>query len=100
MTNIENWPLWLQLLVGLPTLIGAFWTVIWTPKTRNGSYFTYGFLGYFALFYACFVSQSVPGYALVLLIALGAGLEPLFRRIRVDFKTAHYGKVGGVGLVR
>lgn len=33
-TNAEDWPLWLQIVVGVPNAVGLVWARIWIPKTQ------------------------------------------------------------------
>jgi hypothetical protein len=52
MTKFDHWPIWLQLLVGLPHaifLVIMIW--IWWPKTTRDWLFGLACFTYYALFY-------------------------------------------------
>jgi hypothetical protein len=52
MTKFDQWPMWLQLAVGLPHAIFlAVLAWIWYPKTTRDWLFGAGCLAYFLLFY-------------------------------------------------
>ena len=56
MTKLEDWPLWLQMLVGLPHAILAITLVwFWTPTGKQGWYWAVGLFAYLWLFYVAFV---------------------------------------------
>jgi hypothetical protein len=71
MTDPENWPRWLQILLFPPLLIGA--VSAWLPwaKTPKWRAMQVGFITYFYLFVIFFAWKSVIGYALVAVVALG-----------------------------
>jgi hypothetical protein len=56
MTKFDHWPMWLQLLVGLPHamfLAILFW--IWWPKTLRDWLFGAACFAYYVLFYLVFI---------------------------------------------
>ena len=56
MTKFDHWPMWLQLLVGLPHamfLAILFW--IWWPRTLRDWLFGAACFAYFVLFYFVFI---------------------------------------------
>jgi CHASE2 domain-containing sensor protein len=58
MTKFEDWPLWLQLLVGVPhAILGGVLAWVWTPTRRKGWYWAVGLFLYLSLFYAVFVRK-------------------------------------------
>ena len=80
-TDPENWPLWLKLLMFPPMLVGAvcgWFPLAKTPKWRATQI---GFIAYFFLFVVFFAWKSVIGYAIVAVAALGL-LVFLFLRWR------------------
>ena len=68
-TDPENWPLWLKLLMFPPKLVGA--VCGWLPfaKTSKWRATQIGFIAYFFLFVVFFAWQSVIGYAIVAVAA-------------------------------
>lgn len=87
-TKAEDWPMWLQIAVGIPNAIGLTWALVWTPKTEKGLTCLYAFLVYIFLFLALFVWQSLFGYLVMGALALGVGVA-VFLRAR---KTEHWPK--------
>ncbi len=56
MTKFDNWPLWLQLLVGVPhALLAGILVWVWTPLPGRGFYLAVGLFVYLCLFYLVFV---------------------------------------------
>ena len=56
MTKFADWPLWLQVLVGVPhALLGGILVWVWTPKSNRGWYWAVGLFVYLCLFYMVFV---------------------------------------------
>jgi hypothetical protein len=55
MKKIEDWPLWLQLLVVIPHIPVLVWLLIRDPKTRKRPYFAFGFMVYMVIFYFLFM---------------------------------------------
>jgi hypothetical protein len=71
MTDPENWPIWLKLLLFPPMLIGAVsgWlSLAKTPKLRAAQI---GFITYFLLFVIFFEWRSIIGYAIAAVAAFG-----------------------------
>jgi hypothetical protein len=71
MTDPQNWPLWLKLLLFPPMLIGAVlgWLPLAkTPKLRAAQI---GCIAYFFLFVIFFAWRSMIGYAIVAVVAFG-----------------------------
>ncbi len=57
-TKFEDWPLWVQVLVGAPHAILAGVLVwVWTPKSNKGWYWAVGLFAYLCLFYLIFVRK-------------------------------------------
>ena len=54
MKKIEDWPLWLQLLVVIPHIPVLVWLLIQDPKTRKRRYFAFAFMVYMVIFYFLF----------------------------------------------
>ena len=44
MLSFDHWPLWLQLVFGIPNAVIMTWLMVTTPKTDKGRYFAYGYL--------------------------------------------------------
>ena len=56
MTKFEDWPLWLQVLVGVPhALLAMILVWVWTPTRKQGLYWAVGLFAYLCLFYLVFV---------------------------------------------
>jgi hypothetical protein len=56
MTKFDHWPMWLQLLIGLPhAMFLAILLWIWWPKTVRDWLFGAACFAYFVLFYFVFV---------------------------------------------
>lgn len=70
-TNPDNWPLWLKLLLFPPMLVGAFCGWLPLAKTPKWRATQVGFIAYTFLFAIFFAWKSVIGYAGVAVIALG-----------------------------
>jgi hypothetical protein len=71
MTDPENWPLWLKILLFPPMVIGAVsgWLPLAkTPKLRAAQI---GCIAYFFLFVIFFGWRSPIGYAIVAVVAFG-----------------------------
>ena len=81
MTRAQDWPLWLQIVAGIPNAAGLVWALVWTPKTQKGLNCVYAFLAYIWLFQILFVWQSVVGYLAAGVIGVGGGIA-VFRRAR------------------
>jgi len=81
MTDPENWPLWLQLLLFPPMLIGA--VSAWLPlaETTKWRAVQIGSIACFFLFGIFFLWRSIVGYAIVAVAAFGL-LVFLFLRWR------------------
>jgi hypothetical protein len=71
MTNPQNWPLWLKILLFPPMVIGA--AQAWLPlaKTPKWRAVQIGFIAYFFLFAILFGWRSPIGYAIVSVVAFG-----------------------------
>jgi len=74
MTKAQDWPLWLQMIVGIPNAVGLISAFLWTPKTQQGLICVYAFIAYILLFQLLFVWQSALGYLLAGAIGLGLGV--------------------------
>ena len=81
MKKVDEWPLWLQVLVGIPNAVGLTWALVYTPKTQKGLRIVYGFMCYMFLFFVFFVWQSFLGYVATFLITFGVAVA-LFLRAR------------------
>jgi|KBSMisStaDraftv2_1062788.scaffolds.fasta_scaffold586974_1 hypothetical protein len=56
MTKFDQWPLWLQLLVGVPHALLAMGLVwVWRPLRGRGFYWAVSAFAYLCLFYLVFV---------------------------------------------
>jgi hypothetical protein len=56
MTKFDHWPLWLQVLIGIPHLVLLVLIVwIWWPKSNRGWYWFVGVLVYLWIFYLAFM---------------------------------------------
>lgn len=56
MTKIDQWPMWLQVVVIVPHAIlffAAMW--FWWPRSGKGRYWLLAVLAYFWLFYLIFI---------------------------------------------
>ena len=84
MTKAEDWPMWLQIAVGILNAIGLTWALVWTPKTETGLTCLYAFLVYIFLFLAVFVWQSLFGYLVMGAIGLGVGVAILLRARKLN----------------
>ncbi len=85
MTKAANWPLWLQIIVGVPNAIGLVWALLWTPKTQKGLNYVYAFLAYIFLFQILFVWQSPLGYLVAAAVGLGLGIAAFLRARNTDY---------------
>jgi hypothetical protein len=57
-TKFEEWPLWVQVLVGVPhAFLGGVLVWAWTPKSKRGWYLAVGLFLYLCLFYVVFVRK-------------------------------------------
>ena len=83
-TKAEDWPMWLQIAVGIPNAIGLTWALGWTPKTEKGLSCLYAFLVYMFLFLALFVWQSLFGYLVIGAIGLGVGVAVFLRANKTE----------------
>ena len=81
MTKAQDWPFWLQLVVGIPNAVGLVWAGVWTPKTQIGLNCVYAFLAYMGLFFVLFVWQSVLGYLVAGAVGVGLAIA-VFHRVR------------------
>ena len=79
MTKFEDWPLWLQLPLGVANAVGLVWAVVWTPKTQKGLNWVYAFLAYVFLFQLIFVWRSAIAYLVAAVVGLAIGIG-VFRR--------------------
>ena len=86
LTKAEDWPMWLQIAVGVPNAIGLTLAWVWNPKTEKGLICQFAFLVYIFLFVVLFVWQSLLGYLVMGVICLGIGIA-LFLRLS---KTEHW----------
>ena len=86
MTKAEDWPMWVQIIVGIPNAIGLTWAMVWTPKTEKGLIPLYAFLVYIFLFLVLFVWQSLLGYLVLGAIGIGLGFAVFLR----SSKTEHW----------
>jgi len=84
MTKAEYWPMWLQIIVGIPNAIGLTWAMVWTPKTEKGLICLCAFLVYISLFLILFVWQSLLGYLVMRAIGLGLGFAIFLRRSKTE----------------
>jgi CHASE2 domain-containing sensor protein len=58
MTKFDDWPLWLQLLVGVPhALLAGILAWVWRPLRGRGFYWAVGAFAYLCLFYVIFVMK-------------------------------------------
>ena len=71
MTDPENWPLWLKILLFSPMAIGAYWAWLPMAKTPKWRAMQIWFIAYFFLFAIFFVWRSPIGYAIVAVVAFG-----------------------------
>jgi hypothetical protein len=56
MTKFEDWPLWLQVSVGVPhAILAGLLAWVWTPTGKRGLYWALGLCAYLFLFYLVFV---------------------------------------------
>ena len=81
MTDPENWPLWLQILLFPPIVIGA--VSAWLPlaETPKWRAVQIGSIAYLFLFAIFFDWKSIIGFAIVAVLAFGL-LVFLFLRWR------------------
>jgi hypothetical protein len=70
-TDPENWPLWLKVLLFPPMVAGAISGWLPIAKTPKWRAVQIGLIAYFFLFAIFFAWKSVIGYAIVALVALG-----------------------------
>jgi hypothetical protein len=57
-TKFEDWPLWVQVLVGVPHALLAMALVwVWTPTRKQGLQVFVGLFAYLCLFYLVFVRK-------------------------------------------
>lgn len=57
-TKFEDWPLWVQVLVGIPhAILGGVLVWVWTPKSNKGWYWAVGLFAYLCLFYLVLVRK-------------------------------------------
>jgi hypothetical protein len=87
MTKAEDWPMWLQIIVGIPNAVGLTWAIAWTPKTEKGLVCLYAFLAYIFLFLVLFIWQSLLGYLVMGAICLGVGIAIFLRASRADHSS-------------
>ena len=85
MTKAQDWPLWLQIIVGVPNAVGLVWALVWTPKTQRGLNCLYAFLAYIFLFQILFVWQSVLGYLVACAIGAGLGIAIYLRARHTEY---------------
>ncbi len=85
MAKAEDWPMWLQIVVGVPNAVGLVWALLWTPKTQKGLICVYAFLAYIFLFQIIFVWQSPLGYSVAAAVGLGLGIAVFLRARRADY---------------
>jgi hypothetical protein len=56
MMKFADWPLWLQVLVGVPhALLAGILIWVWSPTNNRGWYWSVGAFVYLCLFYFIFV---------------------------------------------
>ena len=56
MTKFEDWPLWLQVLVGVPHgLLAGILAWDWTPTGKRGWYWAVALFAYLCFLYLVFV---------------------------------------------
>ncbi len=79
MTDPENWPLWLKILLFPPMVIGAVSGWLPLAKAPKWRAVQIGFITYFFLFVIFFAWRSIIGYAIVAVVA-GGMLVFLFLR--------------------
>ncbi len=79
MTKAKDWPMWLQIALGVPNAVGLVWAFLWTPKTQKGLICVYAFLAYIFLFQILFVWQSPLGYLVAAAVGLGLGIAVFLR---------------------
>jgi len=85
MTKFRDWPLWVQILVGVPNAVGLAWAFWWTPKTQKGLNCVYAFLVYIFLFQLLFVWQSPLGYCVAGAVGLGLGIAAFLRARNTEY---------------
>lgn len=58
MTKFDDWPFWLQVLVGVPhALLAGVLAFVWRPLRGKGFYWAVGLFVYVCLFYLVFVRK-------------------------------------------
>lgn len=85
MTKAQDWPFWLQIVVGIPNAVGLVWAGAWTPKTQKGLNCVYAFLAYIWLFLVLFVWQSVLGYLVAGAVGAGLGVAVFLRTRNTEY---------------
>jgi len=85
MTKAQDWPLWLQIIVGIPNAVGLVWAFLWTPKTEKGLVCLYAFIAYIFLFQLLFVWQSELGYFVAAAIGIGLGVVVFLRTRNTEY---------------
>jgi len=88
MTKAQDWPLWLQMIVGIPNAVGLVWAGLWTPKTQKGLICLSAFIAYIFLFQLLFVWQSALGYFVAAAIGLGPGVVVFLRTRNTEYWPA------------
>ena len=85
MTRAQDWPLWLQIVVGIPNAVGLAWAFLWSPKTEKGLICVYAFIAYIFLFQLLFVWQSALGYLVAGAIGRGLAVVVFLRTRNTGF---------------
>jgi len=80
MTDPENWPLWLKLMLFPPMLIGAVGAWLPTAKAPKWRAVQIGSIAYVFLFGIFFVWRSIIGYAFVAVVTFGLLVFLFLRR--------------------
>jgi hypothetical protein len=58
MTKFADWPLWLQVLVGVPhALLAGVLVFVWRPLRGKSFYWAVGLFAYLCVFYLIFVHK-------------------------------------------
>lgn len=58
MTKFADWPLWLQVLVGVPhALLAGVLAFVWRPLRGKSLYWAVGLFAYLCVFYLIFVRK-------------------------------------------
>ena len=80
MTDPDKWPVWVQIILFTPGIIGA--SSVWLPLAKSSRLRTIQLscMAYTILFAVFFLWKSVIGYAIVALVAAGFMVFLFLRR--------------------